>query len=73
MNRNILKSGQAMLDDKPDFKLIARDTELNQMINILGRRFAHNVLLTGQGGAGCSLFASAYKKQKKTQIPLLIF
>lgn len=54
-----------MLDDKPDFKLIARDTELNQMINILGRRFAHNVLLTGQGGAGCSTLCLGLQKAKE--------
>lgn len=50
----ILKSGAEVLQGMPDFKLVGREKELATLMNILGRRSAHNVLLTGQPGVGCS-------------------
>jgi ATP-dependent Clp protease ATP-binding subunit ClpB len=64
MKTEILKSGASVLSERPDFNLIARETELSEMINILGRRFAHNVLLTGQGGSGCSALCLGLQQAK---------
>jgi len=64
MKTEILKSGQSVLNKKPNFSLIAREKELHQMINILSRRSANNVLLTGQGGAGCSTLCLGLQKAK---------
>ena len=36
----------------PDFKLIGRDEEIEQISNILVQKDAHNVLLTGPAGVG---------------------
>lgn len=61
---DILKSGSVVLEGMPGFNLVGRDTELFAMINILGRRFAHNVLLTGQGGSGCSALCYGLQQAK---------
>jgi len=64
MKTEILKSGSKVLRERPDFTLIGRDEELSKMINILGRKFAHNVLLTGQGGSGCSALCLGLQQAK---------
>jgi ATP-dependent Clp protease ATP-binding subunit ClpB len=64
MKTEILKSGADVLKDKPDFNLVAREKELSNMINILGRRFSHNVLLIGNGGAGCSALCLGLQQAK---------
>lgn len=64
MKTDILKSGSVVLDEKPDFKLVARKKELSEMMNILGRRAAHNVILVGQGGAGCSSLCLGLQQAK---------
>ncbi len=61
---NILKSGTDVLKDKPDFKLVGRDTELAAMINILSRKFSHNLLLVGQSGVGCSALSCGLQQAK---------
>lgn len=61
---DILKSGAVVLEGMPGFQLVGRDAELFAMINILGRRFAHNVLLTGQGGSGCSALCYGLQQAK---------
>lgn len=61
---DILKPGSVVLEGMPDFNLVGRDHELFAMINILGRRFAHNVLLTGMGGSGCSALCYGLQKAK---------
>ena len=61
---NILKSGTDVLKEKPDFNLVGRDTELAAMINILSRKFQHNVLLVGQSGVGCSALSYGLQKAK---------
>lgn len=67
---DIIKSGSVVLEGKPDFNLVGRDSELSHMINILSRRFAHNVLLTGQGGSGCSALCLGLQQAKsRTDIP----
>lgn len=69
-NTDIIKSGSVVLEGKPDFSLVGRDTELKSMINILSRRFAHNVLLTGQGGSGCSALCLGLQQAKsRTDLP----
>jgi ATP-dependent Clp protease ATP-binding subunit ClpB len=64
MKTEILKSGADVLKDKPDFNLVAREKELSNMINILGRRFSHNVLLIGNSGAGCSALCLGLQQAK---------
>ncbi len=64
MKTEIITSGSSVLNDRPDFNLVGRDEELSEMINILGRRFAHNVLLTGQGGSGCSALCLGLQQAK---------
>ena len=61
---NILKSGTGVLKSKPDFKLVGRDTELGAMINILSRKFSHNVILVGQSGVGCSALTYGLQQAK---------
>lgn len=61
---DILKSGPTVLAGLDDFNLVGRDAELFAMINILGRRFANNVLLTGQGGSGCSALCHGLQQAK---------
>lgn len=61
---DILKAGSVVLEGMPGFNLVGRDAELLAMINILGRRFAHNVLLTGQGGSGCSALCYGLQQAK---------
>jgi ATP-dependent Clp protease ATP-binding subunit ClpB len=64
MKTEILKSGADVLSNRPDFNLIAREKELSDMINILGRRFSHNVLLVGNSGAGCSALCLGLQQAK---------
>jgi ATP-dependent Clp protease ATP-binding subunit ClpB len=64
MKTQILKSGVSILAERPDFNLVGRDQELSEMINILGRRFAHNILLIGQGGVGCSALCYGLQQAK---------
>jgi len=61
---NILKSGTDVLKSKPDFNLVGRDTELAAMINILSRKFQHNILLVGQSGVGCSALSYGLQQAK---------
>jgi ATP-dependent Clp protease ATP-binding subunit ClpB len=61
---DILKSGASVLQDKGDFRLVGRDDELANMINILTRRSAHNVVLTGVGGSGCSALCLGLQQAK---------
>ncbi|MCP4261336.1 MAG: ATP-dependent Clp protease ATP-binding subunit [Planctomycetes bacterium] len=61
---DILKPGATVLKEKGDFTLVGRDEELASMINILSRRAAHNVILTGQGGVGCSALTLGLQKAK---------
>ena len=61
---DILKPGASVLRDKGDFKLIGRDDALASLINILTRRSAHNVVLVGVGGAGCSSLCVGLQKAK---------
>lgn len=61
---SILKSGTDVLKEKPGFKLVGRDTELASMINILSRKFAHNIVLVGQSGVGCSAICCGLQEAK---------
>lgn len=61
---DILKPGASVLRDKGDFKLIGRDDALASLINILTRRSAHNVVLVGVGGAGCSSLCVGLQQAK---------
>lgn len=62
---DILTSGADVLKAKGDFALVGRESEMADLINILTRRTAHNVVLTGVGGAGCSALCLGLQQAKK--------
>jgi len=46
--------GEDVLARHPDFKLVGRDGALQKISGMLMRQRAHNVLLVGPGGVGCT-------------------
>lgn len=50
----------------PDFKLIGRDEEIEQISNILVQKDAHNVLLTGPAGVGRSAIIKGLTERKSS-------
>ena len=53
-NSDYLIRGSDYLAQHPDFKLVGRDEELKEVSNILMRKDANNLLLTGLPGVGVS-------------------
>ena len=53
-NSDYLIRGSDYLANHPDFELVGRDTELKEVANVLMRKDANNIILTGQPGVGVS-------------------
>ena len=64
--RDFLIPGDEYLAQQPDFKLVGRDAELKKLSGILMRKNAHNVLVVGAGGVGCSAICLGLQEQKNS-------
>jgi len=63
-NSDYLIRGSDYLAQQPDFKLVGRDTELKQVSNVLMRKDANNLLLTGPAGVGISALVQGLQASK---------
>lgn len=59
-----LTRGSDYLAEKPDFKLIGRDLELERLTAILMRNDANSILLVGPGGVGCTALCLGLQARK---------
>lgn len=62
--RDFLISGEDMMKQYEGFELVGRDQELTKISGMLMRQKAHNVLLVGPGGVGCSALALGLQASK---------
>ncbi len=72
--RDFLIPGEEYLQQFPDFTLVGRQQELNNITGILMRKSAHNVLIVGPGGVGCSslcLGLQATKSQPNASLDII--
>lgn len=65
MSSKFLISGEDLLANKPDFRLVGRGPDLQKLSAILMRSKANSVLLTGPGGVGCSSLCIGLQAMKK--------
>ncbi|MDE1151195.1 MAG: AAA family ATPase [Micavibrio sp.] len=63
-NSDFLIRGSDYLAQQPDFKLVGRDKELKEVSNVLMRKDANNLLLTGQAGVGISALVQGLQASK---------
>lgn len=56
--------GATLLESYPDFRLIGRRKELQQLAGVLMRSSAHSVLLVGKGGVGCTALCLGLQQSK---------
>ena len=56
--------GEDLLARYPDFRLVGRDGELRKISGMLMRQKAHNVLLVGPGGVGCTAICMGLQASK---------
>lgn len=59
--------GHDYLAQRPEFELIGRLETIQQLIAILTRRDANNILLVGSGGVGCSALCLGLEERKSAQ------
>lgn len=62
--RDFLIRGEDMMKKYGAFELVGRDDELEKISGMLMRQKAHNVLLVGPGGVGCSALALGLQASK---------
>lgn len=62
--REFLIRGEDMMKRYEGFELVGRDKELEKISGMLMRQKAHNVLLVGPGGVGCSALALGLQASK---------
>ena len=60
-----LITGKEYIKNFPDFELIGRTEELQNLISILIRQKSNSVILTGPAGAGCSALLIGLQKTKE--------
>ena len=62
---NFLIRGTDYLKRHPDFKMVGRKDELDELASILLRKKANSIILTGPGGAGCSTLCMGLQASKE--------
>lgn len=63
-SQNFLVRGEEQLKKSDGFRLVGRAAELRTLSGILMRKSAHNVLLVGAGGVGCSALCLGLQARK---------
>ena len=63
-SKNFLTRGEEQLKKHEGFRLVGRSAELRKLSGILMRKSAHNVLLVGAGGVGCSALCLGLQARK---------
>lgn len=63
-NSDYLIRGSDFLAKHPDFKLVGRETEMKEISNVLMRKDANNLLLTGVPGVGVSALVMGLQASK---------
>lgn len=67
-NYTHITSGEKYLEKHPNFKLVGRDQEINQLFGILMRKKSNNVLISGPGGSGASAICMGMQQAKEKPV-----
>ncbi len=71
---NILSRGSDVLSGIPDFRLVGRDQELEELSSVLMKMRKNNLIITGRGGVGISaivLGIQSLKRDHRTPVDIV--